>query len=211
MNASSSLSCLLADEQFLTREGTAAVLARHPQVHLLGTCAHLKEALTLLPTQRPNVLLCCADCDDLYLLRQTLQAAADSDTQVLLLVAHYSPQRVQQWLALGVRGIITKECSEEEMWLAVRSVAEEKRFFCPRILDFVVQNDPTASSAPPLLTPREQEVLQWVAKGKTTQAIAEALHISVHTVNAHRKSILKKCKLRSGAELIAYAVQYFQP
>jgi len=87
-------------------------------------------------------------------------------------------------------------------------VAQGNRFFCNNILDLVVENpDNEEDCEPTNLSPREYEVLEWITKGKTTAQIAEELHLSVHTINSHRKNILRKLNMRSPAELIVYAIE----
>ncbi len=115
---------------------------------------------------------------------------------------------IQQMLAMGIKGILTKNCSEEEIVSGLRAVAQGNRFFCNNILDLVVDNPEEKDDCEPTnLSSREFEVLELITKGMTTAQIADELHLSVHTINSHRKNILKKLNLSSPAELIVYALE----
>lgn len=115
---------------------------------------------------------------------------------------------IQQMLAMGIKGILTKNCSEEEIINGLRAVAQGNRFFCNNILDMVVESPKEEDDCEPTnLSPREFEVLELITKSMTTAQIAEELHLSVHTINSHRKNILKKLNLSSPAELIVYALE----
>jgi len=112
-------------------------------------------------------------------------------------------------LDMGVRCILTKGCSKQEILNAIHSISKGNRFYCNRILDQVMTRSESdeVTCEPADLSPREFEVLQLITKGKKTVDIADQLNISIHTINSHRKNILKKLNLKSPAELIVYAVE----
>jgi len=119
-------------------------------------------------------------------------------------------KRVRDILKTGVKGMVTKTCSQQEIINSVIAVSQGNRFYCNKILDVVMENnglEEEEDCTPTDLSTREYEVLQLITKGMTTTKIADELHVSVHTINSHRKNILKKLGLKSPAELIVYALE----
>ena len=110
---------------------------------------------------------------------------------------------------MGVKCILTKGCSKQEILNAIHSISMGNRFYCNRILDQVMTRPETdeVTCEPADLSPREFEVLQLITKGNRTTDIADKLNISVHTINSHRKNILRKLNLKSPTELIVYAME----
>ena len=111
--------------------------------------------------------------------------------------------QIQRFWKIGASSIVTNACSSEELSTALEMVANGQRFYCNRIID-VVSKPKTQDSK---LSERETEVLKQLAEGKTTQEIAESLFVSVHTINSHRKNIMKKLGFKSPVEMIVYAVK----
>jgi len=115
-------------------------------------------------------------------------------------------------LKAGAAGYMLKDCAFQELAKAIRVVMSHRTFLSPEVADIVVKDylsttKPAESSAFNLLSPREREVLQLIAEGKTSALIGESLHISVKTVETHRQQIMVKLKLRSVAELTKYAIR----
>ncbi|GAB4250461.1 MAG: response regulator transcription factor [Ekhidna sp.] len=138
-----------------------------------------------------------------------LQELKEKTTCSFLVISNsQTRESIQQLLAMGIKGILTKNCSEEEIINGLRAVALGNRFFCNNILDLVVDNpDKEEDCEPTNLSGREYQVLELITKGKTTAQIAEDLHLSIHTINSHRKNILRKLNLGSPTELIVYALE----
>jgi DNA-binding NarL/FixJ family response regulator len=103
---------------------------------------------------------------------------------------------------------VTKRCSEEEIENAIRFSMEGQRFYCSSVLETLKLPGLGKSEIVNTLSRREKEVLKLVLEGKTSGQIAEELFVSVHTVNSHRKNILKKFQLKSPAELLIYAIEH---
>ena len=130
-------------------------------------------------------------------------------SKVLIVTNEVEKGHIQNLLSFGVKGIVTKRCSQTEIIHAIESVAKSNRFFCNSILEIVMaphEEVPTYCE-PADLSKRELEVLELIAKGYRTVDIAEKLFVSVHTINSHRKNILKKLNLKSPAQLIVYALE----
>jgi two-component system, NarL family, response regulator NreC len=132
--------------------------------------------------------------------------------KIIALSMHDDRRFVLNMLKAGAAGYMLKDCAFKDLAKAIRVVMSHKTYLSPEVADIVVKDylsttQPTESSAFNLLSPREREVLQLLAEGKTSALIGESLHISVKTVETHRQQIMVKLKLRSVAELTKYAIR----
>ena len=201
-------SVLLADFQYLTRQGIASLIKAMPGFDLVKTIDSPDQLVEVATEVNPALIVIdISDKDQvlipkLRLVKETLQSS------FLVISNSQTKDSIQQLLAMGIKGILTKNCSEEEIISGLRAVSLGNRFFCNNILDLVVENPKDNDNCEPTnLTVREFEVLELITKGKTTAQIADELRISIHTINSHRKNILRKLNLNSPAELIVYALE----
>ena len=164
---------------------------------------------TILHTQ-PDLLVLDYQSQDPILISILKKIMMGHACNILIITNDDKKDHIQALLDLGVKGIVTKKCSKPEIINAIYSASKGNRFFCNRILDILIENkvdDKSANCDPTDLSPREFEVLQLITKGKKTIEIADQLNVSVHTINSHRKNILKKLNIKSPAELIVYAIE----
>lgn len=127
--------------------------------------------------------------------------------RLLIISADQNKSRIKELINMGAPGYLTKDCTPDEILSAVDMIGKGNRFYCNKVLELLTHvdgNDPD-DCVPTNLTSREVEVLKLIATGFSTAKISDHLHISVHTVNSHRKNILKKLKLSSPTQLVAYA------
>ncbi|MEM6361266.1 MAG: response regulator transcription factor [Bacteroidota bacterium] len=127
--------------------------------------------------------------------------------KLLIISADQNTPRIRELISMGAPGYLTKDCTSEEILSAVEMISKGNRFYCNKVLELLTHvegNDPD-DCVPTNLSAREVEILKLIAKGLSTAKIADQLHISIHTVNSHRKNILKKLKLTSPTQLVAYA------
>ncbi|WP_370088837.1 LuxR C-terminal-related transcriptional regulator [Ekhidna sp.] len=201
-------SVLLADFQYLTRQGIASLIKAMPGfevVKMIDTPSNLSNSVQ---TTSPDLVVIDISDKDRELIPVLKELKKSTSCSFLVISNSQTRESIQQLLAMGIKGILTKNCSEEEIVNALRAVAQGNRFFCNNILDLVVHNPEKEEDCEPTsLSPREYEVLELITKGKTTAQIAEELHLSIHTINSHRKNILRKLNLNSPAELIVYALE----
>lgn len=127
-------------------------------------------------------------------------------TQVLLITSEVDRDNLNKAKELGVKGFITKKCSLDEILLATRTVANGQRFICPSILDILFNEPETSQDDDINLTPREIEILKLIALGKSTISIASDLFVSPHTVQTHRKNIIKKLQIKSPTQFVIHAM-----
>jgi DNA-binding NarL/FixJ family response regulator len=201
-------SVLLADFQYLTRQGIASLIKAMPGfelVKMIDSPDQLVNSVTLL---NPNLVVIDISDKDHELIPKLRELKENTVCSFLVISNSQTKDSIQQLLAMGIKGILTKNCSEEEIINGLRAVAQGNRFFCNNILELVVESPEEKDNCEPTnLSPREYEVLELITQSKTTAQIAEELHLSVHTINSHRKNILRKLNLSSPAELIVYALE----
>jgi len=125
---------------------------------------------------------------------------------------HYSEQVVREVLAVGARGFLLKSDAGRDLVTAVEAIEDHRTFFTSQVTDIVVDGylNPQKKEEPPprnRLTPREREVVQLLAEGKTSKEVAVALHLSVKTAETHRTNIMRKLDLHSVADVTLYALR----
>jgi DNA-binding NarL/FixJ family response regulator len=133
-------------------------------------------------------------------------------THILILTMHYSQQVVQEVLAVGARGFLLKSDAGRDLITAVEAVQHNRTFFTSQATEVVVDGylNPERKEEQPLrnrLTPRERQVVQLLAEGKTSKEVAVALNLSVKTAETHRTNIMRKLDLHSVADLTLYALR----
>lgn len=206
----SSISVFLSDFQFLTQEGFKSLLARNEKFQLVGQEEDWDLLQQQLQENRPDVLVIDYRPDESDFVSRLKSIKALGINNILILTSDTKKDRVREILKTGVKGMVTKTCSEQEIVNSILAVSQGNRFYCNKILDIVMEQsveEEEENCAPTDLSPREYEVLQLITKGQTTTKIADTLCVSVHTINSHRKSILKKLNLKSPTELIVYALE----
>lgn len=203
---------LLADDHKIFREGLRTLLSNQPGVEVVGEAENGRATLSMASDLDPDVVIMDVAMPELNGIEATRRIVADMPTtKVLALSMHADSRFVTRMLTAGARGYLLKDCAFEELTLAIQTVLDDDVYLSPGVAGVVVRamqtrNEEAADQAPEL-TPREREVLQLVAEGRTTRAIADMLHVSVKTIETHRKQIMDKLELRSVAELTKYAVR----
>ena len=201
---------LISDFQFLTREGLIHMVNEKDQFELSGVVEGADEVMKSVLQEHPDVLLMDYEGDDPVLKSLLNQVVQSKATNVLVITNEDKREHIKPLLDMGIKGIVTKQCSQSEILNAIESVSKNTRFYCNRILDVLLENEEETKEVdcePTDLSPREYEVLQLITKGHKTVQIADELNVSVHTINSHRKNILKKLNLKSPTELIVYAME----
>jgi DNA-binding NarL/FixJ family response regulator len=136
-------------------------------------------------------------------------------TKILVLTLHDSDQVVREVLNAGARGFLLKSDAARDLVAAVEALRRDKTYFTSKVAamvleGFLKQGTPAAVAAAPArgrLTPREREIVQLLAEGKSTKEVAVALGLSVKTAETHRSNIMRKLELHSVSDLVLYAVR----
>lgn len=205
---------LLADDHTIIRSGLRLLLEQQPDFRVVAEASDGREAVELVSKHHPEVAVLDIGMPQLNGIEATrLIAAKEPHTHVVILSMHADESYVLKALKAGASGYILKNSAEADLIRAVRTVADGKSFFSPVIgklllEDYVRQvRDKHVEDSYDLLTPREREILQLLAEGKTNKEVANLLQLSVYTVDAHRSNLLKKLNLHGVPELILYAVR----
>lgn len=203
---------LIADDHALVRAGIRALLEKVAHIEVVAEAADGREALDLIGQHQPDVVLMDIAMPGLNGLEATRRAVKNSSpTNIIILSMHASEEYIWQALHAGARGYLLKGASLAELELAIKSVAAGQIYLSPSVSKSVIEEYlyPTGGERPSseALTPRQREILQLIADGKTTKQIALDLRISVKTIETHRASLMKRLKVRDVAGLVRYAVR----
>ena len=199
---------ILADFQFLTRKGIAALIHAIPGMQLVKQVEHEHELEGVVGEMLPELAVVDVYGKEEILIPQIERLKGNSETSFLVISNTQNKNSIQRLLDSGVKGILTKNCSEEEITNGLIAVSKGSRFFCNTVLEMMIDGESDEEDCEPTnLTKREFEVIELITRGRTTAQIADELHLSVHTINSHRKNILRKLNLNSPAELIVYALE----
>jgi two-component system, NarL family, response regulator NreC len=205
---------LLADDHKLMRSGLRLLVEQQPDLTVVGEANDGREAVSLAKSLKPDVAVMDIGMANLNGIEAALQITeANPDVSVVMLSMHSDESYVLRALKSGAKGYLLKDSAESDLIKAVRAVAGGKSFFSPAVskvlLDDYVRKlkRSGAEDAYDLLTPREREILQLVAEGKSNKDVASLLNLSVYTVETHRSNIMQKLNLKGIPELILFAVR----
>lgn len=205
---------LLADDHIVMRSGLRLLLERQPNLRVVGEAADGQEAVRLAAAEKPEVVIMDIAMPHLNGVEATRQIVTrNPETAVVILSMHSDESYVLRSLKAGARAYLLKDSAEADLIAAIHAIQVGKSFFSPgvrRILkeDYMHQLAKLGvEDTYELLTPREREVLQLVAEGKSNKEVANLLNLSLYTVETHRTHILQKLNLHSVPELILYAVR----
>jgi two-component system invasion response regulator UvrY len=205
------LSAVIADGQPLVAAGLETLLTEKQGMAIVGRARKGDHMLSLVEKFQPALLIADYNVPGFISLDDIRNAiSASSKTNVLILSSDDNKTTILSALNLGVKGYVTKECSMEEVGMAIQATVKGEKFFCHKVLDIIMEKhlkvEPDIGIA--LLTSRETEILTLIAHGKSTMVIAEELFLSPHTVQTHRKSIIKKLNIKSPTEFVIYALDF---
>jgi DNA-binding NarL/FixJ family response regulator len=207
------LRILIADDHEVARRGVRSLLESHPGWEVCGEAADGREAVIATAKLKPDLVLLDIGMPGLNGLDATRQIlAADPDIRVLILTMHDSEQVVREVLAAGARGFLLKSDAGRDLVVAVEALQNRRTFFTTKVAQLVLEgylrpgadNDRAQRS---VLTPREREVIQLLAEGKTTKEVATTLNLSVKTAETHRTNLMRKLDLHSVVDVTLYAVR----
>jgi len=212
----------LADAQYLIRIGLKHLLAKKEQFEVVSEAEDEEELNDQLRQHAPKVVILDynqSSSFDKKTIRRIRELAPSSN--ILIISDDEDKESIYEVLQLGINSYLTKSCDEEEIIDAVKATAKGEKFFCTRVLDYLLEKSFPSSAlgneeaAPPRqevscqptpLSPREIEIVQLIAQGLIAKEIASELNLSTHTIYTHRKNIMRKLKLNSASELVLYAV-----
>ncbi|MGH9454739.1 MAG: response regulator [Terriglobia bacterium] len=210
-----SVRILIADDHALIRRGARELLETQPGWKVVGEAANGREAVEKSKRLKPDVVivdLTMPDLNGIETTRQVLQAVPE--TEVLVLTLHDSERMIRDALDAGARGYVLKSDAEASLIEAVDAVRQRRPFFTGKaealLLDVYRQAERTGerqNATQKKITPREREIVQLVAEGRSNKEIASRLNLSLHTVVTHRSNVMRKLDVHSVTELVRYAIR----
>lgn len=205
---------LLADDHAVIRSGLRSLLEQHEGFQVVGEAGDGRLAVELVEKTKPHVVVMDVTMPNLNGIEAARQITGKAlGVAIVILTMHSDEGYVLRALKAGVRGYLLKESLDSDLIQAITSVHEGKAFFSPTVSRVLVEDymrqlqDKDIEDSFDLLTPREKEILQLVAEGKSNKDVANALNLSVYTVETHRSNIMEKLNLHGVPELILYAVR----
>lgn len=208
-----SIRIIIADDHEIMREGLRAMIEKQPDMEIVAEAENGRTAVRLAREHKPDVFIMDVSMPDLNGIEATRQIVAEVPrVKVLALSMHSDSQFVSEMLTAGVSGYLLKDCAFEELTRAIYAVYKNQSYLSPSIAhtvikDYVQQQSTDETTASAILTAKEREVLQLIAEGHTTKQIASSLHVSVKTIETHRKKIMEKLNIHSIAELTKFAIR----
>ncbi len=204
---------ILADDHRIVREGLVAMLAADPGIEVVGECGNGRDTITMARKLQPDLIVMDVSMPDLNGIDATRRIVEmRNNIKVVALSSHSDERLVKGMLQAGASGYLLKECAGKELILAIRTIRRGKVYVSPEVAgvivnDYVSMLSGDAKPESAVLSSREREVLQLIAEGQSTSQIGERLHLSVKTVESHRKRIMDKLGIRNVAGLTKYAIR----
>jgi len=206
------LNILLADDHALVRAGIRMLLEAMPEVNVLGEAADGAAVIAMVEQLQPNLVLMDIAMPGLNGLEATARITQQwPAVRVLVLSMHQDEQYVRQALKMGASGYLLKDSATAELALAMKAMARGETYLSPAaskgVLTDYVQRLRSDDGTQVHLTPRQREVLQLIAEGCSTKAVAQRLQLAVKTVETHRTLLMKQLDVHDVAGLVRYALR----
>ncbi len=204
---------LIVDDHAILREGLRALLSYFEDIEVVGEAADGQEALELIETLQPDIILMDIIMPRVNGFEATRQIHEKyPSSRVLILTQHEEWQYVMPLLKAGASGFILKKAVGVELISAIRAIAKGDSFLYPpvakKVLEQIQGKDQFVAERPKDLTQREREVLAHILRGETNRQIAHQLGLSIKTIEWHRSNLMEKIGARSVADLVRYALQH---
>lgn len=204
---------LLADDHTLVREGLRSIIEQELGMAVVGQAADGREAVALAMELLPDVIVMDVHMPLMNGIDATREIRSRFEQmKIVALSMHRDQNFVSDMFLAGAHAYVLKHCALDELERAIRCVLAGRKYLSTDLADLVIEGyvrqrceefaDPAQE-----LSPKERNVLQLIAEGKSTKQIADLLHISVSTAESHRKHLMEKLNLHSVAELTKHAVR----
>jgi DNA-binding NarL/FixJ family response regulator len=203
----------LADDHKILRESLVILLSQKENIEVVGAAGDGLEAYRKILELKPDIAV--LDISIPYLngldLAEKLKAELP-EVKIVILTMHKSGEFVSKALCAGVRGYVLKDNALEELIECIELVSERKIYLSHDITGIVVdgfvsKNRESAETGEYAVSPREKEILQLLAEGKSNKDISDLLNLSIKTVETHRSNIMRKLGFHNITDLVLYAVR----
>lgn len=202
------ITILIADDHTLVRETWSFILNTDPRFTVVAESGSGEEAVELAKKLRPNIVIMDINLPGINGIEATQQIRKFSPgSRILGVSLHTQPTYARKMMQKGAMGYVTKNSSREEMFKAILEIQGGKKYICDEIKNILSEQvisgeDPQTGLNS--LSQREIEIISYIKKGNSSKEIADALNISVKTVEVHRYNILKKLNLKNAAALVNF-------
>jgi two-component system response regulator NreC len=209
----SKIQLLLIDDHQIVRAGLRMLFAAEKDMEIVGELDSAENAVETVQELEPDVVLMDVAMPGVSGIEATRRIKeAVPDVHILALTMHEDEQYFFEMLNAGASGYIPKRAAPDDLVSAIRVVNQGNVFLYPSMAkllvhDFLERSEATLDSVDDILTPREREVLTYIAEGYTNREIGEELVISHKTVDRHRENIMKKLNMHNRVELVKYAIE----
>ena len=207
------LRILLADDHEVIRHGVRLLIEKEPGWEVCGEAGDGRTAVALAAQLTPDVVVLDMGMPELNGLDAARQIKrALPKTEVLIFTGEESEQLIHEVFAAGARSYILKSDLSQHLTAAIRALGEHRHYFTTRISEVVFARYLDGASGAGQnqtegLTPREREIVQLLAEGRSNKEVAARLGISIKTVETHRAATMRKLRLDSFADLVRYAIR----
>lgn len=205
----------IADDHEVVRKGLISLLEAQPGWEVCGEAGDGREAVEKAAELKPDITILDIGMPSLNGLEATRQILkVNPDAKILVLTLHDSDSVVREVLNAGARGFLLKSDAARDLVAAAEALRRDKTYFTSKVAAMVLEGYLKGGVAPSptqvtrnRLTPREREIVQLLAEGKSTKEVAVALGLSVKTAETHRSNIMRKLQIHSVSDLVLYAVR----
>ena len=202
---------LVLDDHPILREGITSLFEKLPNIDLVSEAKNRKEALQYIEREIPDVVPMDINMDgELDVNATELIKQKWSDVKVLAFSMHQKIQVIRHMLKSGVSGYILKNASHQEVVKAINTVMVDKTYCSQGVLDIITRSITTNgdnNGDEIVLSNREKEVLHYVVKEFTDQEVADTIHISLRTVETHKRNLIKKLRVKNVVGLVRFALE----
>ena len=205
---------VIADDHDVVREGLRALLASEAAWQVCGEAVTGRDAVAQVREKKPDVVILDVSMPEMNGIEAARQIRRLSPaSEVLILTMHDSDQLLAEALDIGVRGYVLKSDAGRELVAAVAALARHRPFFSSGVAEALLgtyrggARAARADTPQPRLTPRERQIVQLLAEGKSNKEVASALDVTVKTAETHRSNVFRKLEIHSVAELVRYAIR----
>lgn len=212
-NENNPITIVMADDHEVVRAGIRRLLSIDRTLKILDEAINGQNLIDLVRYHKPDIAL----TDIMMPIKSGIEAAKEiketiPETNVLMLTAYEDSYHLEQALSAGADGYLSKDVGAKELIESIHNIMNGERVFSKSIIKLMQKKFVPSSqleSTPISISKREQEILNLVSAGKTSQDIAEKLNLSVRTVESHRYNIMQKLGIKNAAGLVRYAVMNY--
>ncbi|MBI5397177.1 MAG: response regulator transcription factor [Verrucomicrobia bacterium] len=207
------LRILIADDHELIRRGLRSLLETQPNWKVCAEAANGRDAVEKSRQTKPDVVVMDISMPDLNGLEATRQILKTLPrAEILILTMHDSEQIIREVLDAGAHGYVLKSDAGRDLVAGVESLSRHKPFFTTQVARMVLDGFVKGKKVGDghnlgLLSPREREIIQLIAEGKSNKEMADALKLSIKTIETHRTNLMRKLGMHTISELVRYAIR----